>query len=122
SYAQQRIWFINQFDVTSPVYNMPAAFDVLGDLDTSALRAALVDVMSRHEPLRTVYPLGDDGLPEQSVLDADDAAEQLAWQETDDIGTAMMLCGRGFDVARELPVRVAVAPIEGGHRVVVVIH
>ncbi|MFL1598115.1 amino acid adenylation domain-containing protein [Gordonia amicalis] len=122
SYAQQRIWFINQFDVTSPVYNMPVAFDVHGDPDLDALRAALLDVVARHEPLRTVYPMSHDGVPEQLVVDASAAAALLRWDEATGIDDAMALCGEGFDVTTELPIRVATATIEGGYRVVVVIH
>ncbi|MEO9330497.1 amino acid adenylation domain-containing protein [Gordonia aurantiaca] len=122
SYAQQRIWFINQFDVSSPVYNMPVAFDVLGDLDTDTLRRALLDVVARHEPLRTVYPMGVDGLPEQVVLDVETATARLQWDEAGDVDAAMALCVKGFDVSREFPVRVAVAPAGDGYRVVAVIH
>ncbi|WP_217997550.1 non-ribosomal peptide synthetase [Gordonia namibiensis] len=122
SYAQQRIWFINQFDVASPVYNMPVAFDVLGDPDLAALREALLDVIARHEPLRTVYPMAVDGTPVQLVLDTSDAATRLRWNETADVDAAMAVCAEGFDVTVDLPVRVAIAPIDGGYRVVVVIH
>nr|WP_308195935.1 non-ribosomal peptide synthetase [Gordonia metallireducens] len=122
SYAQQRIWFINQFDVASPVYNMPVAFDVLGDPDLAALREALLDVIARHEPLRTVFPMADDGTPVQLVLDTSDAATRLRWNVTADLDAAMAVCAEGFDVTVDLPVRVAIAPIDGGYRVVVVIH
>ncbi|WP_074849938.1 non-ribosomal peptide synthetase [Gordonia westfalica] len=122
SYAQQRIWFINQFDVSSPVYNMPVAFDVLGEPDLAALHQALLDVVGRHEPLRTVHPLAADGAPEQLVLDAADAAARLRWDEATDVDAVMALCAEGFDVTTDLPIRVAIAPIEGGCRVVVVVH
>ncbi|WP_275580210.1 non-ribosomal peptide synthetase [Gordonia rubripertincta] len=122
SYAQQRIWFINQFDVTSPVYNMPVAFDVLGDPDLAALREALLDVVARHEPLRTVFPMADDGTPVQLVLDTSGAASRLRWDETTDPDAAMAVCAEGFDVTVDLPVRVAISPTDDGYRVVVVIH
>ncbi len=122
SYAQQRIWFINQFDVASPVYNMPVAFDVLGEPDLAALREALLDVIARHEPLRTVYPMAVDGTPVQLVLGTSDVATRLRWDETADVDAAMAVCAEGFDVTVDLPVRVAIAPVDGGYRVVVVIH
>ncbi|KSU58247.1 MULTISPECIES: non-ribosomal peptide synthetase [unclassified Gordonia (in: high G+C Gram-positive bacteria)] len=128
SYAQQRLWFINQFDVTSPTYNMPIAFDIRGLLDVDALRAAVAAVMTRHEPLRTVYPLGDGGVPLQHILDPSVAAARLRWESAGTPEDAMALCAEGFDVTTQLPLRVVTSLVsaEGASppvfRVVLVLH
>ena len=49
SYAQQRLWFIDQLQGPSPVYNMAAALRLGGLLDAEELGAALADVVGRHE-------------------------------------------------------------------------
>ncbi|MEA3533096.1 phosphopantetheine-binding protein, partial [Nocardia sp. CDC192] len=54
SYAQQRMWFLNRFDPGSGVNNIPVAVRLSGVLDVAALRAAVADVVARHEVLRTV--------------------------------------------------------------------
>jgi len=59
SYAQQRMWFLNRFDPTSGVNNIPLAVRLAGVLDVAALRAAACDLVVRHEVLRTVYPESD---------------------------------------------------------------
>src|SRR5262249_45421365 len=56
SLAQQRMWFLNRFDTQSAAYNVPIAVRLSGALDVAALRAAITDLVSRHEILRTVYP------------------------------------------------------------------
>ena len=61
SLAQQRMWFLNRFDPASAAYNIPLAVRLSGPLDVAALRAAITDVIERHETLRTRYPDSPDG-------------------------------------------------------------
>ncbi|MFC4374718.1 non-ribosomal peptide synthase/polyketide synthase [Nocardia halotolerans] len=57
--AQQRMWFMNRFDPGSATDNIPLAVRLTGTLDVAALQAAIVDVLQRHEVLRTRYPERD---------------------------------------------------------------
>ncbi|MGW6122779.1 non-ribosomal peptide synthase/polyketide synthase [Nocardia sp. NPDC055165] len=70
SYAQQRMWFLNQFDAESVADNIAAAIRLTGVIDYAAMNAAVAAVFARHEALRTRYPAVD-GIPFQQVLDAD---------------------------------------------------
>ena len=56
SYAQQRLWFLDQFEPDSPFYNVPAAMNLSGELDTTALSQSLSEIARRHEVLRTTFP------------------------------------------------------------------
>ena len=66
SFAQQRLWFINQFEPGSPVYNVSQAYRVKGRLDVAALESSLNEIVQRHESLRTTFAL-ENGEPVQVI-------------------------------------------------------
>jgi acyl carrier protein len=55
SYAQQRLWLIDQLESATVGYNIPAAVRLTGQLDVSALEHSLNELASRHETLRTTF-------------------------------------------------------------------
>jgi amino acid adenylation domain-containing protein len=55
SYAQQRMWFVHQFDPDKALYNLPFALRLKGALDIVALQQALNEMIRRHEALRTTF-------------------------------------------------------------------
>ncbi|ODP30117.1 Linear gramicidin synthase subunit B [Paenibacillus nuruki] len=60
SFAQERLWFIQQMDPYNPVYNETLAYQIEGQLDLHALQAALINLMNRHEILRTTFQVIND--------------------------------------------------------------
>ena len=69
SFAQQRLWFLNQLEPMSPVYNESRAIRLRGHLDVSALQRALDRIVARHEVLRTNF-VTVDGNPQQRIADS----------------------------------------------------
>lgn len=61
SFAQQRLWFLDQLDPGSPFYNLPQAISIEGDLKVDALERAFNEIVARHEALRTTFAAGPDG-------------------------------------------------------------
>ena len=59
SFAQQRLWFLNQFEQNGAVYNLPSAFRFIGPLDLNALEQSVREIVQRHEILRTVFTVVD---------------------------------------------------------------
>ncbi|MFE9003631.1 amino acid adenylation domain-containing protein [Streptomyces sp. NPDC007875] len=125
SFAQARLWFLDRLDGPNPTYNIPFLLRMSGDLDIAALRAALRDVLLRHESLRTVFP-DTAGEPRQHVV----AAEELpplpyACEVTAaDLPAALAAAaGHSFRLATELPLRAELFHLGGGEHVLsVVVH
>ncbi|WP_372390813.1 non-ribosomal peptide synthase/polyketide synthase [Xanthomonas sp. NCPPB 3582] len=67
SFAQQRLWFIDQMDRNSNEYNMPLAIRLHGRLDLHALQVTLDAIVDRHEILRTSYQVTESGEPHQVI-------------------------------------------------------
>src|ERR1700744_5756752 len=66
SFAQQRLWFLDQLEPNSPLYNVPTIVHMTGALNLEALRHALDGLMSRHDSLRTRF-VDAEGNPAQLV-------------------------------------------------------
>ncbi|MEU8393496.1 condensation domain-containing protein, partial [Micromonospora sp. NPDC048843] len=114
--AQQRMWFLNRFDAESAAYNVPVAVRLRGDLRVDALGAAIVDVLGRHEVLRTVYPQTASGVVQRilpvSGIEIDSVPRPVG---ADEVGRCIAeLAAQGFDVGAEVPIRVALLRVSAG--------
>ena len=69
SYAQERVWFMDQLAPGEAAYHIAVPLRVRGPLDVTALRAALAGLVARHESLRTRFPADADGRPTVVVED-----------------------------------------------------
>ncbi|HEV2733582.1 MAG TPA: condensation domain-containing protein, partial [Longimicrobiaceae bacterium] len=69
SFAQQRLWFIDQLEPGSAAYNMPYALRLRGRFDPAVLERSLAEIVRRHETLRTVFAFVD-GAPVQVIREA----------------------------------------------------
>ena len=131
SFAQNRLWFLDQMAGPSPVYTMAAALRLRGGLDVEALGAALADVVGRHESLRTLFPAVE-GIPQQLVVPAERALTSLRGLQI--VDASEWLPGRleeaivaaasyAFDLATEIPLRAKLFRIgDDEHVLVVAVH
>uniref|UniRef100_UPI00374E0120 non-ribosomal peptide synthetase n=1 Tax=Streptomyces lancefieldiae TaxID=3075520 RepID=UPI00374E0120 len=132
SFAQQRLWFLDQVEEPNASYNVPLALRVRGPLDTGALRLAVIDVMARHEALRTVFPTAD-GEPWQHVLDVRTGADldllaRSAWHMVghaeEDLPRVLSEGSvHRFDLAAEPPLRATLSTVaDDDHVLLLVCH
>ncbi|MFD3651840.1 amino acid adenylation domain-containing protein [Streptomyces sp. NPDC058620] len=117
SFAQRRLWFLHHLEGQSRAYHVPWLLRLTGELDTGALRAALQDLIARHEVLRTVFP-DQDGEPCQRILDPADAPAAMPVRRvTDDALTTALdeAIDQPFDLAGGMPLRAHLFSL-GPHR------
>src|SRR6185503_4349952 len=96
SFAQQRIWFLDQLEPESPLYNIHMGVELSGPLNVSVLQRSIAEILRRHEALRTTFAVIDDRpvqvinksavfkLPVHDLQELDESQRQLrvsAWAE-----------------------------------------
>ena len=128
SFAQSRLWFIDQFQGPSPIYNLAVGLRLCGRLDAAALGAALGDVVGRQESLRTLV-VAREGIPRQVVVPAERA--DFGWAVVDAAGWSDGRLGEAidhvarhpFDLATQIPLRARLFRVaEDEHVLVAVVH
>ncbi|MFE7741306.1 amino acid adenylation domain-containing protein [Nocardia sp. NPDC057455] len=109
SFAQRRMWFLNRFDPAAASNNIPLAVRLSGQLDVAALRAAIRDLVRRHEVLRTSYPehegMGTQRVHAMSDPEAVPELPVLDVAETDIPERTVAAVIEGFDVTAAPPIR-----------------
>nr|WP_281396910.1 non-ribosomal peptide synthetase [Streptomyces olivoverticillatus] len=125
SYAQNRLWLLNEIEGPNAAYTIPVAIRISGSVDVPALQGALEDLVARHESLRTVFGRADDQ-PFQLVRDLDDARPVLECVEATETGLDLLLTeyrNRPFDLTVDLPVRAVLFTVDANeHVLLLVIH
>jgi amino acid adenylation domain-containing protein len=118
SFAQERLWFLDQFEPNSALYNICTVVRLQGTFHLDAFRQAIAALVARHETLRTTFPVVD-GTPHQAI-----ATEQAidvttvdlrSWTDTDCDAEAIRLVTedsqRPFDLANGPLIRPLVVQI-----------
>ncbi|WP_435405658.1 amino acid adenylation domain-containing protein [Mycolicibacterium houstonense] len=128
SFAQSRLWFIDQLQGPSPVYNLAAGLRLSGSLDVDALGMAIADVLERHESLRTLFPTVD-GTPHQLIVPPDqtgftwDVVDAGEWSPERLQQAVEDTVRHGFDLSAEIPFLAKIFRVtDDEHVLVVVVH
>ena len=119
SFAQQRLWFIDQLNPGTAAYNIPGGVELEGRLDLEALERVINEIVRRHESLRTRIEVND-GEPAQVIdewvprrLEIEDLTSlPLADREEEARRIAKMEAGTGFDLRKGPLLRVKVLKLE----------
>ncbi|HEX5404768.1 MAG TPA: amino acid adenylation domain-containing protein, partial [Pseudonocardiaceae bacterium] len=120
SYAQRRLWFVHRLEGRTSAYNVSMALRLTGALDQAALEAAVADVTTRHEVLRTRFP-AIDGEPYQQILPTGPTVRHQACGTADVEAVVAALTNETFDLATDLPIRVTVLRVGPTEHVLVIL-
>jgi amino acid adenylation domain-containing protein len=119
SFAQQRLWFLDQLMPNNPFYNIPGSVGLEGRLDLAALERVINEITRRHEALRTRIEV-EAGEPVQ-VIDAPERRRleivdltSLTWEEREEEANRILReeAETGFDLSRGPLLRVKVLKLE----------
>ncbi|HEY0097017.1 MAG TPA: condensation domain-containing protein, partial [Archangium sp.] len=108
SYAQQRLWFLEQLEPGSAAYNMPMAVRLLGELDVRALEKSFSALVERHEALRTTFTEVE-GEPVQVIAEA--AELRLAVVDLSEVAEAEAEARRLAEQEAVRPFALATGPL-----------
>ncbi|MET7299083.1 amino acid adenylation domain-containing protein, partial [Embleya sp. NPDC005575] len=112
SFAQQRLWFLDQLEPGRAKYLIPLGLRVCGPLDVTALETALTALVARHESLRTRFVADDDGNPGQLVDEPQPVVITLRdLRDLDDARERSEAARRMVDTDAFHPVDLAVGPM-----------
>src|SRR5688572_18477899 len=112
SFAQNRFWFLDQFESNRAIYNSCKAERLRGHLDVTSLERSLQVIVQRHEILRTTYPAVD-GCPFQQVAPraaiplvlVDLHSRESGERHSEFLRLAIQEAQRPFKLAEEYPIR-----------------
>ncbi|PPK63650.1 non-ribosomal peptide synthetase [Actinokineospora auranticolor] len=118
SFAQRRLWFVHELDGPDPTYNIPLVLTFDGLLDVRALRAAVADVVARHEVLRTTVATDADGIAYQVIGSAMPEVVEARYSDSAVADAAKA----AFDLRADSPLRVTLLRDGDRHVLLLVLH
>ncbi|HLL45402.1 MAG TPA: amino acid adenylation domain-containing protein, partial [Longimicrobiaceae bacterium] len=127
SFAQQRLWFVDQTERAGTAYHLPMRLRLKGGLDRDALMRALERIVARHEALRTSFP-ETDGVPAQRIAAVEESPFRLVEHDLEgrpgaarELGRLMAEeAGAPFDLARGPLVRGRLIRLAGNDHVLLI--
>ena len=130
SFAQQKLWFLDQFELNNPFYNISKAIHMKGALNIEALRKSLDAIVARHESLRTTFDAVD-GNPVQVIsenrsldLSLTDLSELPRAEREEEMQRLLKEeAQRPFDLSQDLMLRATLLCLElEEHALLLVMH
>ncbi|RNA62516.1 amino acid adenylation domain-containing protein [Chryseobacterium nematophagum] len=109
SFAQERLWFIDQYEGGSSAYNIPMVFGLSPQVDLRILKESFKILLSRHEILRTLIVTSSEGVGYQYVSDQELGIKENDVESSTELEDLISQeITRVFDLSKELPISVCI--------------
>ena len=116
SYAQERLWFIEEYEGGSNAYNVPMLFKLSNDISLGALGSSLKAIVNRHEILRTVIKIDQEGNGYQLVLDEQNNRFEIERKKLEEAAELENEFSKAvnhiFDLSNDYPIRVVLYELD----------
>ncbi|RMZ60264.1 amino acid adenylation domain-containing protein [Chryseobacterium nematophagum] len=123
SFAQERLWFLDQYEGGSSAYNIPMVFGLSGTTDLGILKSSFSHLLSRHDILRTLILKDSEGQGYQYVSDKMLCINETVVSSVSELDLELEKeMGRVFLLSEELPISVRLFSLEDNFYLTVVIH
>ncbi|MDO4871663.1 MAG: amino acid adenylation domain-containing protein, partial [Candidatus Saccharibacteria bacterium] len=128
SFAQERLWFINNYEGGTNAYNIPMVFKILPNISATYLLQAINSVVLRHEVLRSIIKSRTDGVGYQEAIKEDQFSLKHVLfnaKNTDELRERISsFVNQVFDLENEIPIRIALFNNAGDNStyIAIVIH
>jgi len=110
SWAQQRLWFVQQFDPDNTAYNVSSALRLKGPLDSDQLQKALNRIVTRHESLRTCFLKNHKGEAYQKILPP--TPVNIPLHDLSEESDSELILQQRIESTKSTPVSLALPPLQ----------
>ncbi|WP_150468540.1 non-ribosomal peptide synthetase, partial [Francisella sp. SYW-9] len=122
SFAQERLWFIEQYEGGSNAYHIPMLVSLKEGVNEEALKQSILSIVSRHEVLRSVFRQDNEGNDYQVVLNDSLVINEYSYK---DIGISKQIdkdINTPFDLTKDYPIRVSLYKEESDIKLLINMH
>jgi amino acid adenylation domain-containing protein/non-ribosomal peptide synthase protein (TIGR01720 family) len=123
SFAQERMWFIEKYEEGSGAYNVPMTGKLADGMSAESIKKAIAEIVRRHEVLRSVIQVDEDGEGYQEATEEPFVIEEEQYNDMDALREGMKReVNRLFNVEMEFPIRVKIHEACGEKHISIVAH
>ncbi|MBN8523117.1 MAG: amino acid adenylation domain-containing protein [Rickettsiales bacterium] len=115
SFAQERLWFIDKYENGTNAYNIPIVYRLHNDIKLDILEKCFLNIVNRHETLRTVIKENKEGYGYQVVLDEPLKILKVTVADQEQLDHALFKeVNHIYDLSLEYPIRVCLYKLDNG--------
>jgi len=122
SFAQERLWFIEQYEKGSNAYHIPMLVSLEDGINLDIIKQSISSIVERHEVLRSIFKTDENGSDYQVVLNDELVINEYSYQNADISKQVDLDINTPFDLTNDYPIRVSIYKEETETKLLINIH